>query len=342
MLYKALLRRASPAGPRARLTVLIFHRVLPRADPLQPDEVEASRFDAICRWVRAWFNVLPLDEAVRRLAAGALPERSLAITFDDGYADNFRLALPILRRHGLPATFFVATGFLNGGRMWNDTVIEAVRGTTLDRADLDDLLPSPLGTLELGSAGQRLASIGRLIDAIKYLPLEKRLEAAGQVAARMKTWLPDDLMMTSGQLRMMRRAGMQIGAHTVSHPILAVLDAATERNEIVQGKRALEELLDEPVRLFAYPNGMPGRDFTDDSVRLVRELGFDAAVTTEAGVAAAGTDPWRIPRFTPWDRGRLKFAARLAANFRNVAGTGGAWPKVPPEPRPADARRAVR
>ena len=132
-MIKPLLTLLSPAGRRARLSVLIFHRVLPRPDPLFPGVIDAAGFDAICRWVKGWFNVLALDDAARRLRDGSLPERALAITFDDGYADNHDVALPILLRHGLPATFFIATGFLDGGRMWNDTVIESIRRTPLPR-----------------------------------------------------------------------------------------------------------------------------------------------------------------------------------------------------------------
>ncbi len=132
-------RRVAPSGARSRLTILIFHRVLARPDPLFPDEVDAAAFEARMRWVKDWFNVLPLGDAVQRLRDGRLPERPLAITFDDGYADNAKIAAPILLRLGLPATFFIATGFLDGGCMWNDTVIEAVRaakGPVLDLAPL--------------------------------------------------------------------------------------------------------------------------------------------------------------------------------------------------------------
>jgi peptidoglycan/xylan/chitin deacetylase (PgdA/CDA1 family) len=119
----------APSGARGRLSILIFHRILAAPDALLPDELDAARFDAVCGWLRRWFNVLPLDEAVRQLAAGDLAARALSITFDDGYADNHNVALPILARHGMCATFFVATGFLDGGRMFNDTLIEAVRRT---------------------------------------------------------------------------------------------------------------------------------------------------------------------------------------------------------------------
>ena len=101
----------SPGGARARLSVLIFHRVFAQPDPLAPSEPDLPRFEHLLRWVSRWFQVLPLDEAVARLAAGTLPPRAAAITFDDGYADNAEVALPALQRAGLPATFFIATGF---------------------------------------------------------------------------------------------------------------------------------------------------------------------------------------------------------------------------------------
>src|SRR6267143_1774593 len=123
-------------GPFSRcLSILIYHRVIAEADPLVPGEVCAREFDWQLTVLGRWFRVLPLLEAVARLRNGELPVRAACVTFDDGYADNVTTALPILRRHGVPATFFLATAFINGGRMWNDTVIETVRrapGNALD------------------------------------------------------------------------------------------------------------------------------------------------------------------------------------------------------------------
>ena len=320
-----VLKLLSPSGPDARLTTLIFHRVLPRADPLFPDEIDAQRFDAICSWVAQWFNVLPLDEAVQRLRDGELPARALAITFDDGYADNHDVALPILQRHGLSATFFIATGYLDGGRMWNDTVIESVRQCRSPTLDLEGIGISDLALLDVSDAAQRRAAIDAILMAIKYLPAEERLRLAERIAgctggAR----LPHDLMMCSDHVRALHRSGMQIGAHTVSHPILARLSDAPARAEIGDSKRWLDGLLDESVDLFAYPNGRPGQDFTDRDAALAREAGFTAAVSTVKGVAHAATDPYRIPRFTPWDRSKLRFGIRLATNLRSPVAEGSA------------------
>lgn len=306
----------SPAGARARLSLLIFHRVLPQPDPIFPDEIDAARFDTMLAWLKDWFNVLPLDEAVQRLRQGALPARAAAITFDDGYADNHDVALPILQRHGLTATFFVATGFLDGGRMWNDTVIEAVRGCAAPTLDLTAL---GLGRHAVAGPDQKREAIAAVIGSIKYRPVPERLALTKAIAEAALVNPPDDLMMRSAQVVALRRAGMQIGAHTVTHPILARTDIDTTRREIAESRDVLQSLLGERVGLFAYPNGRAGKDYGPEHSALVAAQGFDAAVTTDWGAADTGSDVFRLPRFTPWDRRRLPFAARLMRNLRHAA-----------------------
>lgn len=319
MLERPMFSLLSPGGRRGRLSILIFHRVLPAPDPIFPGEASAAWFDSMLGWLKAWFNVLPLDEAVRRLAEGRLPSRAAAITFDDGYADNHDVALPLLRRHGLPATFFIATGFLDGGRMWNDSVIEAVRRCPMPELDLNGLDEAgsvgSLGRHAVRTPEEKRQAIEAVIGAIKYLPLSNRATLVERIGERSGARLPDDLMMTSDQVRALRRYGMQIGGHTVSHPILATLDEGPARHEIAEGKRQLEEILAEPVTLFAYPNGKPAADYAPASVALVRELGFQAAVSTAWGAAGPTSDPFQLPRFTPWDRSRGRFALRLARNL---------------------------
>jgi peptidoglycan/xylan/chitin deacetylase (PgdA/CDA1 family) len=309
---RALLHCLSPGGPRGRLTVLIFHRVRTSPDPLFPGEPDAQSFEQQMRWVRRWFEPLPLEEAVPLLHTGQLPPRALCITFDDGYADNLTVALPILQRLGLPATFFIATGFLDGGIMWNDQVIEAVRQSRLNPLTLEDL---DLGIHPVGSDEEKRAAIAALIGALKYLPLQARAEKLAALVERTGARLPRDLMLTSDQLRALRQAGMGIGAHTVHHPILAKIGPQEAREEIVEGASRLEELLGEPVRLFAYPNGRPGRDYAPEHVAMVRKLGFAAAFSTAWGAAGTSCDPFQIPRFTPWDRTRIRYGLRLAQNL---------------------------
>ena len=313
MLIKTALSALSPAGPRARLSILIFHRVLDAPDPLFPDEVDRRRFDEIAGWLARWFNVLPLGDAVQRLVAGTLPSRAAAITFDDGYADNWTNAVPILQRHGLSATFFIATGFLNGGRMWNDTIIESVRRTNATTLDLSQF---GCGAWSIEGAEAKRAAIGRLLTRVKHLPFSQRDEVVRFIAEICGAALPTDLMMTDDQVVQMAASGMEIGAHTSSHPILTRLDDDLACEEIFASRQYLSGLLSRDIDLFAYPNGRQGDDFDARHVRMVRELGFRAAVATNPGAATGEPDLYRLPRFTPWDRSRARFGVRIAFNLR--------------------------
>jgi peptidoglycan/xylan/chitin deacetylase (PgdA/CDA1 family) len=315
MALRPLFDLMSPRGPRARLSVLIFHRVLREPDPLLPGEMHALRFDRVCRWLAQWLHVLPLEEAVHRLRDGSLPARAAAITFDDGYADNHSVALPILQRHGLTATFFVATGFLDGGRMWNDTVIESLRRARSDSLQLQTLGLPDVARIDVGSEGARQAAVDRLLGAIKYLTPAQRDAAVDGVAAAAAVELPRDLMLTSEQVRQLAAAGMGIGAHTVSHPILAALPPEAALGEVARSKQTLEQLLQQPVPLFAYPNGKPHQDYSRDTLEVVRACGFSAALSTAWGAARPGDDLFQLPRFTPWDESRGRFGLRLLTNL---------------------------
>ncbi len=296
----------------ARLSILIFHRVLPKPDSLFPEIPDADRFEEMMRWVAAWFRVLPLSEAVERLNSGSLPARALAITFDDGYADNAEVAAPILHRHYLPATFFVTSGMLDGGRMWNDTVIESVRSCGNDVLDLGS---TGLGCFGLKEEGQRRVAIDAILAAIKRLPYEERAAQVDRIAEVCGARLPADLMMRSEQLRDLTALGMEIGAHTVTHPILRQLDDERALREIADGRDILEQLVGTPISLFAYPNGVPGVDYDARHVEMVRRCGFRAAVSTAWGVSDRGTDRFQLARFTPWDQDRFRFGLRMARNY---------------------------
>lgn len=314
-----LLSVLSPSGAGARLSILILHRVLPEPDPLDPDGVDARRFDAMCRWMKRWFRVLPLDAAVQGLRNGSLPSRAAAITFDDGYADNHDVALPILRRHGLVATFFVATGYLGGGRMFNDSVTETLRRAQGTEIDLSHTLLGDLGRHPLSGMAARRAAIEAVLRVVRYFSVAEREAFCAELQQRAGVArLPTDLMMNAAQVRALHRAGMGIGAHTVHHPILSRLDDRAVMAELQGSRDTLQTIVEAPVTLFAYPNGRPDDDYSARTAQLVRAAGFDAAVTTAWGAARADSDPYQLPRFTPWDRTALRFGLRMAMNLRGL------------------------
>ncbi|PTQ83558.1 polysaccharide deacetylase [Nitrosospira multiformis] len=315
---RALLRLFSPGVLGGRLSILIYHRVLAQQDPVFLDESDAETFDRQIGQLAACFNILPLDDAIQGLRNGKLPARPACITFDDGYADNAEIALPILQKHRVPATFFVATGFLDGGRMFNDTVIELIRRAPGSTVDLESL---GLGKFSIGTVPERRQAISQLLDKLKYLPSESRQSAVEAMSTLIPVDLPRNLMMTSSQVRELHNAGMEIGGHTVSHPILAKMENSAACADIANGKEVLESIIRAPVRFFAYPNGKPGRDYLPDHVRMVEKLGFEAAVSTAHGAARKDSDLYQLPRFTPWDKGPVRFALRMARNMLKTVET---------------------
>ena len=182
----------------SRLPVLTFHRVLGEPDGLRYGEPDVQQFDRMMRLVSASFVVLQMRQAIELMKRDELPRRALVITFDDGYADNAELALPVLLRHGLVATFFVSTGFLNGGRMWNDSVIESIRGCTSERLDMGFL---GLGEVLLPNDDARRSAIAVLLNEIKYLKLKERDAAVEHLSLLCGSpQLPRNLMMNSEHL----------------------------------------------------------------------------------------------------------------------------------------------
>jgi len=306
-----LVRALCGTAPAPTLSVLIYHRVLTRFDPLRPGEPTNAQFEARMRWLKANFDVVSLADGVAGLRNRSLPRRALAITFDDGYRDNHDIALPILVGAGIPATFFVATEYLDGGRMFNDTVIEAIR--TID-APVLDLEADGLGVHSLADDAAREAAVRRLLPQVKYLPQARREAVADLIARLAPAPLPNDLMMSSEQVHALRAAGMDVGAHTRTHPILTAISASQARDEIVNGRKRLESITGDRVSLFAYPNGQPNVDFTAAHVAMVREAGFSGAASTAWGAAHAETDLFQLPRFTPWDRSDWKFGLRIASS----------------------------
>ena len=119
-------------------------------------------------------------------------------------------------------------------------------------------------------------------------------------------------MLRAEQLRLLRDAGMEVGAHTMTHPILASLDDAAARREIEDSRDALRSILGAPVTLFAYPNGQPGRDYRGEHVRMVKNAGFRAAWSTAHGAADRACDAYQIPRITAWQADPRRFAWSLA------------------------------
>lgn len=281
-------REASMAGA---LTVLTYHRVLPdaeaRACPFPALAMPETWFRGQMAWLSEKARVLPLDRALVDLEAepDRDPRPRIAVTFDDGYADNFDVAAPILKRCGLRATFFICTAPVrSASHLWYDSIAE--------------------GTLRWGSQGikGRLASIplGGASDAhaivavLKDAPDAVRRAAVNEVErglGRDERKYRSDVM-TAEQIRGLAAAGHEIGSHTETHPIVPRLGATEAADELRRSKAWLEETIGKPVAGFCYPNG----DHTPETRDWVAQAGYSYACLTEEGSHPPGADRFRIRR----------------------------------------------
>lgn len=299
---------------KGRLSILIYHRVLPEADFMRPNEPTVDIFNWHIQLISKFFSPLGLAEALDLMEKGTLPENAICVTFDDGYADNEQHALPILQKWKVPATVFVSTGFLNGGRMWNDTVVEALRHMDKEIC----LLSVGMDTYKTKTNDQKCEAAYDIITHIKHMEPDERLNITKHIASKCPKALPDDLMLNNEALLNLVKAGIEIGGHTVNHPILANLPYTEALKEIEEGKKTVESIISKKVRYFAYPNGKPNQDYYLEQSDIVKKLGFEAALSTEWGVSSYDSDIFQLARFTPWDKTPEKFMLRLLFNQRKL------------------------
>ena len=297
------------------LSILIYHRVLNQKDPMRPDEITAEEYEWQMATVAEFCNIIPLPNAVDLLKSNKLPPRSLCITFDDGYADNYTTALPILKKYNLEATFFISSGYINGGCMWNDKIIESLRTSPQNHLELPKIGIKEISKLHITNEHERCQSAQLIISHLKYLPFTERSKAVEYIVQTSSGTIPTDLMMTDEQVTLLANSGMSIGGHTVTHPILSALNDTEAQKEISEGKIRLEEIIGKKIDIFAYPNGKPHQDYETKHSQMVKEAGFKAAVSTQWGTSTKNTDPYQLKRFTPWDRTKWKFLFRLLHNY---------------------------
>lgn len=291
-----------------RVAIVNYHRVLAAPSPFLASEPDVDIFTWQMELLARCFNVLSLREALAAIDSGRVPPRAVCITFDDGYRSVHDLALPVLRRLGLPATVFVSSGYVDGRNMWNDRIVEAVE--TLPAEELD-LAEFGLGVYSLRSVDERAATLGTLTEASKYLPPQERSRLVGRLQTLVGERASEGLMLTPEMVVNLDRHGIEIGAHTVTHPILTSLDDASAMQEIRDSKRELEAIVGKPVTMFAYPNGKVGKDFDARHVAMVREAGFQAAFTTAVGAITRHHHRYQLPRSRPWDETPFRFGLRL-------------------------------
>jgi peptidoglycan/xylan/chitin deacetylase (PgdA/CDA1 family) len=280
---------------RDRLLVLGWHNVEPTwLFPSRPGAGPRG-LERQLRFLRRSTNVVDLREALAALAAGRpLPRRAVAITFDDGYRDQVELAVPMLERLGLPATFFLIPGVLSRVvRPWWELVAWAFVRASRETVTWE-------GTAwPLRSPAERRSSLLAVAELLK-----RRGRAAREVALEELTALlaPDGdpaeerLFLDWDGARRLARGRLTVGSHTFHHGILSQEDEQAQLHDLLTSRRRLEQELDIEVDLLAYPNGRLG-DYDDTTMRAARRAGYAHAITTMPGWNRPSTPPYEVPRF---------------------------------------------
>jgi peptidoglycan/xylan/chitin deacetylase (PgdA/CDA1 family) len=272
--------------------------------------VSPARFEEQLQVLRSTRHPLPLTHFVRDLVAGTLPSNAVALTFDDGYVDNLVSGKPRLEAADIPATVFLATGYIDrcDAFWWDDlaTLILLgngphrfeliVRGETLEQDFGGEPPAREDGTTPTVSLKKRRAALWALRQALRLLDEEERrliMVKLRLIFAGRDRRAKLGRAMTAEEVRALVTDGLvSIGAHTVTHPVLSELGVTACHREITKSKLACEALTGAPVTAFAYPYG----DFDAEARDAVKNAGFTFACSTRHGPASASSDMFALPR----------------------------------------------
>lgn len=307
---RALVRRLrrQPSG-----AVLVYHRVADAAwDPFG-QAVHPATFARQLRIARRFGTIVPAGELVARIDRADRIDRAIAVTFDDGYADNLTTAAPIAAELDVPITVFVTVQPVRDGvPFWWDTLgLAMLEGATAS----DDITVAGTLSLSVRSRDDRTVAMHRLHSIMRHSSAGHRAALLRDVVASLPHRAVNEVgrPMTVTELRQLaEHPGVSIGAHTMTHPLLAALDMDEQRSELSASREALGQMLGAPVPLMAYPFGKPG-DLSATTQALARAAGYDAAFTTVPASVSADTNPFAIPRLTMHEWPDEVFASKLEA-----------------------------
>jgi peptidoglycan/xylan/chitin deacetylase (PgdA/CDA1 family) len=317
------------AGHAPGPVILLYHRIADAdADPWGL-AVTPENFDRHLELLARTRTVLPLTDFANLRARGRLPRDAAAVTFDDGYACNALTALPLLRRHGVPATIFLTTGKVgDAAEFWSDALERIVTETAAPTLAL--WLAGERLVLELGDrdteddlrtwradggppATARQAAYHELWRRLRNAPSEARDEAILSLHAHSgvpATARPTHRPVTTEEVRLLAADPLiEIGAHSLTHPTLSQIALSQRRDEVIGSREACAELTGREPESFAYPYG----DYDAQTVEIVGQAGFSVACTTQGGCVSDRSDPLQLPRTAVLDWSADGLRAHLAA-----------------------------
>ena len=316
-----------------KATVLAYHSVSDVPDYAAPSiQVGCKDFERQIIHLKEHYNVVPLATIAKAMETDwDLPDRTVAITFDDGYANNIENALPILKKHGVPASLYVTVSpVLEGAPFWVGRLERATRRTTTYKNLAETLNARRSLKNQSDAFGKAAAFINKRSGQERRSAIEQIEHALIEDGAQLDP-SPDNFMATREQLQAWVEAGMEIGAHSLTHPILTSLDDEEARCELESSKNLLEQALGVEISSLAYPNG-PGMVSNVDEriVNLAKNIGYKYAVTSKRGAVNTRSSVLAIPRIAVNERLRGDaFRWKLERGFTQKA------PKLPTRVTPS-------
>jgi peptidoglycan/xylan/chitin deacetylase (PgdA/CDA1 family) len=292
--------------PSAR--ILYYHRINDTNDSFFP-AMPTSVFEQQVRFLSRNYRVVSMADLRRHLESGS-PGVVVAITFDDGYLDNYENAFPILQRYGLPATIFLTTGCIDSDEpLWFEQMADAFEKTSRESVELE------IGTVSrysLRNAAERLEAHNGTFRLLRALGNTERKRCLAEVLRRLgvASATRKSSMLSWEHVRRMKSQGIDFGGHTVTHPFLSKLTREELSWEVSECKSRIEDELQAPVHHFAYPNGRE-EDFSEWNKEVIRQAGYQAAVSTIWGLNYRSTDCMELRRGQPWERDPSLFAFKF-------------------------------
>lgn len=281
--------------------IIPYHMIEDGPNGFYPETLTANFEKQIVHLVKN-YRVISLDEIVKRIKIKRSLRHSVAITFDDGFRDNYEIAYPILRKYDVPATIFLTTGYIDSGTApWfiKFRYIFMKTEETELRLRLDDKnILFPMHTKKA-----KFAASDRVMAYLKSCPNEQRLSLFDTLCKELEVnefQGLDNLMLTWDQIKEMTENGISFGAHTVSHPILSRISIEIAEREILESKNKIEEQIGKPVTSFAYPFGKKSQ-YTPQIFPILHELGFKCAVTTGLRPNTHSVSLFELNRPVPWE-----------------------------------------
>jgi peptidoglycan/xylan/chitin deacetylase (PgdA/CDA1 family) len=290
------------------LSILYYHHVFAQLESYHPDDLSAEQFEQQIQFLSKNFNILPMTEAMLLLSQNRLPAKALVLCFDDGYQDNANIAVPILKKYNCSATFFIATEGVERGYLWNDIVEQSIKRTRHTFIS-ENILGQ---VLSLDTEKEKIHTYHCLVNYLKFKSNAERSRLLGELIDELQVTIFSRTMMDARQIKQLQQDNFTIAAHTHTHTILSTESDEQCHVELLTNKQYLEAIIGQPVNFLAFPNGLSGRDFTKQHSKIAKQLGFQAAFSTNDGGALSTTNPYAIPRFMPYRKQLPLFALSIA------------------------------